>query len=1087
MIGDEQMAIRSQLPTGTLTFLFTDIEGSTMVLQQVGEAYSALLADHHRLLRVAIHEFGGREVGTQGDSFFVVFERARDAVSAAITAQRALVAHRWPGATPLAVRMAVHTGEPEASGDGYVGLDVHRAARICSVASGGQILVSRTTRDLIQHDLPAGASLRDLGRHRLKDLDHAEHLYQVLASALPSEFPPVRSLDTLNNLPRGLTSFIGREREIAEIKRLLGSTRLLTLVGIGGAGKTRLALQVVGDIMNEYGHGVWLVKLGSVTDPAMVPQAVGVTLGLREDTGRPIMDALTAHLKSRHMILIFDNCEHLVTAVADLAEALLAAAPRLQILCTSREALGIIGETAWRVPSMSLPDPRRLPPLEQVKAAEAIQLFRDRANAVVPGFVITEANAAAVTKICARLDGIPLAIELAASRVKVLAVDQIADRLDDRFQLLSGGSRTAMPRHRTLRAVMDWSYDLLTPAEAAVLRGLAVFSGGCTLEAAEAVCSHSVAAPHQVLDILSRLVDKSLVIVEEDGREARYRMLEIVSQYALDRLVEANEASAARARHAAWVLQMLERAEPNLHGPEQALWMDRLDVEYDNARGAMEWAIDRGDGETALRIGCYLWWFWIVRGSTTEGCDWLVRAMVVYPARTRLRAEALARASLHAFFSGNVTRAEQMAQEALELARELGAESVVALALGGLSLAAGVDGDHQRATALAREAREIYRARGEGWSEASIATVLGLSLYSEGDAAGARGVIEEALAKFRSLGDVWGIAFAQRLLGQFARTAGDYEAAAVLQQQSLELNQALGYRWGVGASLLTMALVPLRQGDYAKAASLLEDALAQLREIGDNTGIAETLYYLGLTSYYRVDVHRARTLLSESLAEFRKIGARDGMAQALTSLGRVALQQDDVAQAEALGRESLTVLGDGGSRWPRAYALRLLAGVALRRGDLSRAEMLVAESLEIYRALKDGWAINWALQLCGEIALMRGAYHDARVRFAESLAGRKQHGDKLGMAESLEGIAAVIAYTAPSLDAVCVLGAAEALRDAIAAPLPPVDEAWYGDAVRTLRMRLPAPDVESAWARGRAMSPADAVALALGQQDRVAP
>jgi predicted ATPase/class 3 adenylate cyclase len=1080
------MATFHTLPTGTVTLLFTDIEGSTATLQQVGDAYTALLADHHRLMRDAIRAFGGREVGTQGDSFFVVFERARDATSAAIAAQAALTAHTWPGGVPLRVRMSLHTGEPDLSGDNYVGLDVHRGARICAVASGGQILISRTTRDLIVHELPGEATLRDLGRHRLKDLDHPEHLYQVVAPGLSSEFPPIRSLDTLNNLPRGLTSFIGREREIAEIKRLLAGTRLLTLVGIGGAGKTRLALQVVGDVMNDYTHGAWLVRLAVVTDPAMVVHAAAAALGLREDGVRPLLETLTEHLRTRHLILILDNCEHLVTAVADLVESLLAAAPRLRILCTSREALSIIGEVPWRVPSLTLADPRRLPPIEQVRAAEAIRLFRDRAAAVAPGFEITDANAAAAAKICARLDGIPLAIELAASRVKVLTVDQIAQRLDDRFQLLSGGSRTALPRHRTLRAAMDWSYDLLTPQEAAVLRSLAVFSDGCTLEAAESVCACNTAARQEVLDILARLVDKSLVIVEEDGREVRYRLLEIVGQYALDRLVEAGEASTVRARHAAWVLHMLEGAVPHLHGPEQALWLDRIALEHDNARSAMEWAIDRGDGETALRIACALWWFWIVRGSTSEGCDWLMRGAAIYPARTRLRAEVLARAALLAFFSGSVSGAERIAQEGLELAREIGAESLVALALGALSLVAGVGGDHRRATALARESREIYRSHGEEWSEASVSTALGLSLYSEGDAAGARSVTEEALAQFRQLGDVWGIAFAQRLLGLFARTAGDYEAAAAHHQQSLELNQALGYRWGVGASLLTMALVPLRQGDYAKAAGLLEEALVQLRAIGDNTGIAETLYYLALTSYYRVDEHGARTRLEESLAEFSKIGAKDGIAQALTSLGRVALQQDDVERAEALGRESLAVLGESSSRWPRAYALRLLAGVALRRGDLSRAEALATESLEIYRDVKDGWAVNWALQLSGEVALVRGAYDDARARFTESLAGRKRQGDKLGMAESLEGMAAVEAHVAPSLDAVRLLGAAEALRDAITAPLPPVDEAWYGEAVRTLRMRLPAPDVEQAWAEGRALSPADAVVIALEQQDRVA-
>ena len=465
-------------PTGTVTFLFTDIEGSTRLFQRIGDRYMRVLDDHRRLLRTAFLGRGGHEVETQGDAFFVVFPRATDAVAAAVKGQQAIAAHRWPEDAAIRVRMGLHTGEAQRAEAGYVGIDVYRASRICAAGHGGQIVLSQTTRELVANDLPHGVTLRDLGEHRLRDIAHPYRLFQVVANGLPAEFPPPRTLDILpNNLPIQLTSFIGREREKAEVKRFFTTTRLLTLTGSGGAGKTRLALEVAGEMLDQYPDGVWLVELASLGDPALVPQTVASALGMRDESGRPVLATLTDYLRSRHLLLVVDNCEHLLPACSQLADALLRACPNLRMMATSREALGNPGELAYRVPSLSLPDPQQQS-LEQLVQCEAVRLFVERAAFSRPGFQITQNNAAAVVQLCQRLDGIPLALELAAARVKALAVEQIALRLDDRFRLLTGGSRTALPRHHTLQAAMDWSYDLLTDSEQVLFRRLSVFAGG---------------------------------------------------------------------------------------------------------------------------------------------------------------------------------------------------------------------------------------------------------------------------------------------------------------------------------------------------------------------------------------------------------------------------------------------------------------------------------------------------------------------------------------------------------------------------------------------------------------------------------
>jgi len=1078
MANDQQT--HPALPAGTVTLLFTDIEGSTVLLQRLGDRYEQTLQDHHRLVREAIRLGGGYEVQTAGDAFFVAFERARDAVASAVAAQQALRQHPWPDGVSVRVRMGVHTGEPTPSRDGYVGIDVNRAARISAAAWGGQVVVSRTTRALIEHDMPEAVSLRDLGYHRLKDIEHPEHLYQVLHPALPAQFPPVRSLDTLpNNLPRRLSSFIGREREIKDVKRLMDTTRLLSLIGPGGAGKTRLAVQVAGDVLDSFTHGAFFVELATVTDPSLVTQALASVLGVREEPARPLQATLTTFLRGRHILLLLDNCEHLVEAVAALAEALLQAAPRLQIMCTSREALGIAGETAFRVPSLSLPDPRQVAHADSLTQFEAVRLFTERATDVAPAFTLTEQNAAAVVQICRRLDGIPLAIELAASRVKVLTVEQIALRLDDRFRLLAGGPRTAMPRQQTLKAAMDWSYDLLTPQEAAVLRRLAIFSGGCSLEAAEVVCAGEGVERLDVLDLLTRLVDKSLLVVEGTDHEARYRLLETVRQYGRDKLVESGEAPAARTRHMDWFLALAEQAAPELHSAAQAVWLPRLDAELDNLRAAMEWACADSRTESALRLSIALWWYWTIRSHTTEGSEWFTRTLALPGGTVPVRALAIGAAAILAMFAGNIPLATGLANDAVALARSADAPMAIVLAKTVLAMVGTARGHHEEAALHAHEALELARPLDQPWETASVLAIMGEIAYNVGDFAEADRVLRESLALYSVLGDRWGIAFTQRWLGLLARNRGDYAEAEARQQQSLALNQELGHPWGVAASLMALALVPLRQGAYARAQSLLEQSLAMLDDASDLATTSHVMYYLGLTWFYRSDRARAVEILEESLRRFRAIGVPDGAAEALTTLGRLALQQDDAARAAALADEAVALVRGSANRWPLAYALRLQAAVLLRQGEADRAERVATESLTIFREIGDKWAVAWSLVLFGEIALSRGDDDTARAKFVESLEIRLATGDKLGIGECLEGLAGIAIRDRRAEQAARMLGAAEAVREAIRAPQSLADQPRYGACVEAVRQRLEPAALTAAWSEGRGMTPDAAAEYAL--------
>ena len=893
------------LPIGTVTFLFTDIEGSTTLLRQMKDAYADVLADCRRLIRAAVQERGGREVDTEGDAVFAAFPSAREAVLAAVTAQQRILRHPWRAGVHVRVRMGLHTGEARVAEGGYVGMDVHRAARICAAAHGGQILLSDTVYALVIRDLPDAVTLRDLGEHRLKDLTHPHRLFQTLAPDLPADFPPLRSLDAhRHNLPIQLTSFIGREREIAEVERLLGAVRLVTLTGAGGAGKTRLALQLAAEILEGYPDGVWLAEFAPIADPALVPKTVASALTVPEQPGRDMTDTLVEALRPKSLLLVLDNCEHLLAACRDVAAALLRTCPNVWILATSQEGLGVPGETLWRVPSLSVPeDLRHLPGPKELVRYDAVRLFVDRAVTTTPGFTVTSDNAPAVAQVCRRLDGIPLAIELAAARVKVLAVEQIAGRLDDRFRLLTGGSRIVLPRQQTLRAAIDWSYGLLSDHERAMLRRLSVFAGGWTLEAAEAVCAGGGIEPWDVLDLLTQLVDKSLAVAQTHGGEARYHLLETVREYGRERLRDSEAVEQVQCRHRDWYLALAEQIEPKLDGHEQETWLDRLERENDNLRASLDWSFEHRDAEAVMRLAKSLYRFWEIHGYWSEGLHWLEAAL--------------------SFDSGAPSPMR---------ARVLSAAGALARLLG----------DTQRAVARLEESVAAYRVLGDKRGMADALLLLGITAYRQSDYDRAFALLEESAALSRASGDKTTLAFSIYLLGILARVRGDYGKAEALCKESLTLNQASGLKWRAGLSLDGLGLVALCQGDYERAKSLLQQALTLQEQEGYVYGQAASLNSSSIVAYVQGDYERAGVLSEQSLALSRKIGDKGAIARSLNVLGRIAFRHGNFEEAVEKHNESLALFRELGEKLGIVQALERLGSVAVASAPIRAARLLGA-------------------------------------------------------------------------------------------------------------------------------------------------
>ncbi len=674
--GQKRTPMRD-LPTGTVTLLFIDIEGSTHLLQQLGECYAGVLTECRELLRDAFSRHHGYEVDSQGDSFFVAFARATDAVSAVVAAQRAITTYPWLEGVAVRVRMGLHTGEPSLVTEGYVGLDVHHAARIMSAAHGGQVLLSQTTRDLVEHDLPDGVSLLDLGEHHLKDLQRPSHLYQLVIVGLPADFPPLKTLDSRpNNLPVQLTPLIGREKEVSAVQNLLQreDVRLVTLTGPGGTGKTRLGLQVAAELSDLFTDGVFFVNLAPVTDTALVVPAVAQTLGILESASQSLLERLKEQLQQRRVLLLLDNFEQVVSAAVQMAD-LLTACPKLKLLVTSREVLHVRAEYEFVVPPLALPDPSSLSEQEAFSHFASVTLFLQRVRTVKPDFQLTAANAHAIAEICVRLDGVPLAIELAAARMKLFTPQELLARLSHGLQILTSGARDAPLRHQTLRNTIAWSYDLLKAEEQQLFWRLSVFVGGCTLEAVETICAERDDGVRSALDGVTSLIDKSLVQhMEQEGYDSRLVMLETIREYGRERLTASEEEERIRRAHANYYLALVEEAEPHLKGAQQLLWLRRLDRAQENLRTALSWLIAHEEGEQTLRFCVALWWFWQTRGYWSEGRRWLKAALALPSAgeRTLLRARALSAAGELAGAQTDWQEANHLLSESMILFKELG-------------------------------------------------------------------------------------------------------------------------------------------------------------------------------------------------------------------------------------------------------------------------------------------------------------------------------------------------------------------------------------------------------------------------------
>lgn len=809
------------VPTGTVTFLFSDIEGSTKLWENHPEQMRLALARHDELMRAAIESRRGHVFKTIGDAFCAAFDSAYEALMAASLAQQRLIAEPWPAETPIRVRIALHTGKAETRDNDYFGPTVNRVARLLATAHGGQTILSKAVTELVREHVTEDTGLRDLGEHRLKDLSQPEYVFQLLHPDLPSEFPPLRSLDGSrlpNNLPEQLTTFVGRRKEMEEVSGLLSRSRIVTLTGSGGCGKTRLAIQVAAENSERFPDGVWLVELASLSDPQLVPQTVASLLRVREEPGQTVLQTLTLQIRRSRLLLILDNCEHLLLACAQLAESILRICPEVKILATSREAFNIAGETRYRVPSLSLPDPKLTKDPQALEACDSVRLFVDRASAIVSDFSVTGDNAASLADLCRQLDGIPLAVELAAARVRSMSVTQIATRLDDRFRLLTGGSRTALPRQQTLRALVDWSYDLLSGPEQTLLRRLSVFAGGWTLPAAESVCSADPLDELDVMDMLSSLVDKSLVSFEQSRGNERYRLLETVRQYGREKIAGTDEESETQDRHIQWFSAFAARAVSWNREPDDREWMALLETEQDNLAAAMEMAGRHAEpslsGQLALALGLMLQYRGFLNDAVsvvesglreTDGIDAAGRSL-----RARLVYE---RAGLHQDFE-----------------------------------------ESDLAEGLALSALDEFELMGDKPGIARCENLLGQIHMSAHEFAGAATRFDRSLSLFQQVGDDLGAAIVRNNQGVLARRnlgKDDQQKAGRLEEAKLALLEALEIRRkhrdsrGEAETLNNLGVVAFDTCDYRSAWKYYRDALEIERELRRIPGIATTLANLG--------------------------------------------------------------------------------------------------------------------------------------------------------------------------------------------------------------------------------------------------
>jgi predicted ATPase/class 3 adenylate cyclase/DNA-binding CsgD family transcriptional regulator len=1007
----------SELPTGTVTLLLADVEGSTQLWQTQSERMTAAVALLDRTLADVVAAHGGVRPVEQGegDSFVIAFARASDAVGAALDLQRAPLA-------PIRLRIGLHTGEVQLRDEGnYIGPTINRTARLRELAHGGQTVLSGTTEPLVVDQLPVDAWLMDLGTQALRDLPRPERVAQLCHPDLRNEFPPLRTPETVasHNLPAQLTTFVGRQAEMHSVREALASNRLVTLTGDGGVGKTRLAVQVAAQLADQFGDGVCYVDLAPITHPGVVPVTVARALGLPDQPGRSTMDTLLRFVADRQMLVVLDNCEHLLDATAELVVALLAGAPRLTLLATSREPIGVTGEATWRVPSLSLTD-------------EAIELFADRARLAQSDFSVTADNAAAVAEICRRLDGMPLAIELAAARVRALSLAEIVDGLHDRFRLLTGGSRTAVRRQQTLRASVDWSHALLTETERILFRRLAVFLGGFDLDAAQAVAGSGEVERYQVLDQLSLLVDKSLVVAENTHGRMRYRLLETVRQYALEKLGESGEADAVRSRHRDHYTAMAAALDtPARTDYERRL--EQAETEIDNLRAAFGWSRENSDIELALALASSLQPLWVARGRIREGLAWFDTMLTDddwhhLDVTAAVRARALADEAVLNTWVRATTSMDQ-ARQALMISREVDDPALVARALTACGFVAG--------------------------NNAEVA----------------RPYFAEAIDLARAIRDRWRLSQILACQAVGAVVAGDPIAARAAAEEGRDLADTIGDRFDSRECRLCLGWAQLTQGD-------LEEAVAQFGEVVAEAEVAHEV------------IHKARSLLGVSTALLYQgevsaaQAAADGTIEAAAELGEYyqAMGYSVLTNAALATGDVETAHEAGGAAWQHRSEMRgtanlqryMHAQVALATGDLVAARRWADDAV----STTTGWHLVVALTTRARVAIVEGDTEQAHRDAHDALTCAAEIEANLYVPDILECLAGLAGEVGSHREAARLFGAAEAIRKRIGVVRFESCDAGYEASVAAVRNSLGNRDFDSAWAEGAALSTEEAIAYA---------
>jgi len=893
-----------KIPTGNVTFLFTDIEGSTKLAQDFPDKLQAALLLHHEILQQAIESNNGYVFEIVGDAFCCSFESADDAVKAGVDSQLSLSQVNWEEPV-LKIRIGIHSGNTEWNGKSYMGyITLARTARVMSSAYGEQIIISNTTyeqcSDRSVRIKKLNISFRDLGERRLKDVIQPIRIYQVLSPGLREDFPPLKTLDARpNNLPVQLTSFIGREKEISDVKKLLAGTRLLTLLGPGGTGKTRLSLQTAADLIDEFENGVWITELAALLDPFLLPNLIMETLGIKEEPGKTPENILIDNIKKKEILLILDNCEHLIEACSALAEKLLQNSQKMKIIATSREALRCEGEITHKVLSLSHPDPaKKISPI-QLSQYEAVRLFIERALALNPNFRVSNENAPALAQICFQLDGIPLAIELAAVRIKVLPVEKICEKLDDRFRLLTGGKRTALPRQQTLKAMIDWSYGLLTDEEKIFWRRLSVFSGGWTLTDAEEICSDELLNKYDMLDLTNSLVEKSIIQYMESS--FRYKMLETIKQYGYEILKDSGEGMMFKNRHLNYYLNLCEEAVPDFNGAKARSWFRRFDEEYPNIQSALSRAVDENLNEDGHRLAGAMTKYWDMRGHLTEASSWLEKLLQNNEGVSKLLiANTYRNAGMFATQQGKNLIALKFIEESLLIYRELGDKNGLSISLNTLGLIESDLGNLKRSRSILEENLKIKRELNQELGISSALNSLGLIVLAEGDTENAEKYFRESFDIAKKIENDEYIGIGLNNLGQVYAIRGDYEKSKIYFDEGLKTDRETGNKNGMCISLINIGVLALQNDDYKTAQDYLEEALTLSREIGNNIGYLYSLVSLGQLSFKKEEMTMAKKYFDDCLASQIEFTEIKSFTLAVTGIAELKLLDGEFETAVRL-------------------------------------------------------------------------------------------------------------------------------------------------------------------------------------------